>query len=154
MIVVIVSDSHGKAERMDEILKRYPKADYYIHCGDFLLNQKDYPQFQIVRGNNDEINSFPEQLVLETGKYRLLILHGHQYPSAKRDRQLIKLAKSLNVDVVCFGHTHVPRKEYLDSVLLLNPGALWRCNSRNGPSYAVLEVGDHLCAKICYFNES
>lgn len=154
MVVVVVSDSHGRTSYLDEILDRYPTADYFIHCGDFLLNQKDYPQFRVVLGNNDELNSFPEHLVLDLGKHKLLIIHGHQYPSSKRDQQLVKRAKALNADIVCFGHTHVPRKEYLDGVLLINPGALWRCVGKKGPSYAVLEIGTDIYAKIHYFNPS
>ena len=152
MVVVVVSDSHGRTAYLDEILKRYSTADYFIHCGDFLLNQKDYPQFRVGLGNNDEANSYPEQLILDIGKHRLLVVHGHQYPSAKRDQQLVKRAKACNADVVCFGHTHVPRKEYLDEVLLINPGALWRCIGKKGPSYAVLNIDDEVHAKIHYFN--
>ncbi len=152
MVVVVVSDSHGRTAYLDEVLQRYPTADYFIHCGDFLLNQKDYPQFRIVLGNNDEANSFPEQLILDVGKHRLLVMHGHQYPSAKRAQQLVKRAKACNADIVCFGHTHVPSEEYLDGVLLMNPGALWRCIGKKGPSYAVLEIGNDIRAEICYFN--
>lgn len=153
MLIIVVSDSHGRTERLNEILERYPQADFYIHCGDVLIPKKEYPQFISVQGNNDPKGSYPEEFTLDIGQHRLLILHGHQFPSSKREQRMVKKAKSLGADIVCFGHTHKVQVTSIDSVWLVNPGALWRCKGNKGASYAVLTLEEEIHIEIHYFNE-
>ena len=44
------------------------------------------------------------------------------YPRADSD-QLLYLAKELNVDILVSGHSHQPKIEQKEGILLLNPGS-------------------------------
>ena len=50
------------------------------------------------------------------------IIHGEVYPRADSD-QLLYLAKELNVDILVSGHSHQPKIEQKEGILLLNPGS-------------------------------
>lgn len=60
MKVILVSDSHGKDDALEMILKQYPDADAYVHCGDIETYPECFPQFVTVRGNNDVFYEYPE----------------------------------------------------------------------------------------------
>ena len=53
---------------------------------------------------------------------RIGAIHGEVYPRADSD-QLLYLAKELDVDILVSGHSHQPKIEQKDGILLLNPGS-------------------------------
>ena len=50
------------------------------------------------------------------------MVHGEVYPRADT-QQLVYLAKELDVDILVSGHSHQPKIEKKDGVLLINPGS-------------------------------
>ena len=58
MRIVVVSDSHGYREPIDLLLKRYPDAVYYIHCGDSELPPVYLNNYNAVKGNNDKLEVY------------------------------------------------------------------------------------------------
>lgn len=142
MQIIVVSDSHGKNSRLDEILSSYPQADMYIHCGDIETPQGEYPMFQTVLGNNDYFYDYPERLTLHAQGHKILVLHGHQFPYMRRLERMAAQAKEEGYDIVCYGHTHVAHLEEIDGVLLVNPGSIWRARDGRGPSYAIISIDE------------
>ncbi|MDD6467522.1 MAG: metallophosphoesterase [Erysipelotrichaceae bacterium] len=140
MEIVVVSDSHGRIEVLNEILKAHPNADAYIHCGDLELPDTYFPQFIRVKGNNDYYANVPHEIVTQVNDLKVLITHSHQYTYIQRKQQLAKKAEHLGCKLVCYGHTHVFHDEVIDGIQLVNPGSCWINRDRSDPSYAVVTV--------------
>lgn len=142
MKIVVVSDSHGKDERLDEILQLEQDADCFIHCGDIESPEDAYPMYRTVKGNNDYFYEYPDQLILPFANHRILVMHGNQFPYTRRMERMAMYAQEQSCDIFCYGHTHVAAIEQTEGVLLLNPGSLWRSRDGRGPSYAILTITD------------
>ena len=84
MKVLIVSDTHGQDENLEETVLREAPFDYLIHCGDvegreiFIEALAECP-CTIVAGNNDFFTDLPydEEVTLEG--HKILVTHGHHY---------------------------------------------------------------------------
>lgn len=142
MKLIVVSDSHGKDEALENILKTHPNADAYIHCGDIEADASLFPQFITVQGNNDVFYDYPDYQILAITGHRIYITHSHQFMFSKRMHQLAARAKEFDCDIVCYGHTHIAANEVCDGVRLINPGSVWRSRDGRGPSYAIVDI-DH-----------
>ncbi|MEF9968310.1 MAG: metallophosphoesterase [Longicatena sp.] len=142
MKVILVSDSHGKDEVLQDILNKYPNADAYIHCGDIETDASEFPQFVTVCGNNDIFFDYPNEKVLTLGKHRLFITHSHQFMFNNRVEQIAQKARSLDCDIACYGHTHVAHDESVLGVRVINPGSIWRSRDGRDPSYVILTLED------------
>jgi len=127
----VVSDSHGDCGHLEQALMKLEaggKIDALIHCGDGGHDAKyltgNILQTVIVRGNCDGWSSpFQEEMLLNIGKAKFLVTHGHRY-GVKRDLSILaEAAASKGAQVACFGHTHVPYCQWQNGVLLVNPGA-------------------------------
>ena len=51
---------------------------------------------------------------------------------------MARRAYELGCDIVCYGHTHVARKEIVDGILEVNPGSLAHSRDGRDVSYAIL----------------
>ncbi|WP_416325343.1 metallophosphoesterase family protein [[Eubacterium] hominis] len=151
MKVILVSDSHGKDDALEMILKQYPDADAYVHCGDIETYPECFPQFVTVRGNNDVFYEYPEEQVLHIGGHGIYVTHSHHFMYSKRLEQMALKAKSLDCDVVFYGHTHIAADDTIDGVRIINPGSIWRSRDGRGPSYAVIDMDeDHIQVEFIF----
>ncbi|MGB9791543.1 MAG: cyclophilin-like fold protein, partial [Thermacetogeniaceae bacterium] len=87
--------------------------------------------------------SVPNRVMESVEGWNVLFTHSPE-PHANdlpEDPDPRELAASQKVDVVAYGHTHIPALEERDHVLWVNPGHL-KAEDKKGhpPSYAVLEV--------------
>ena len=64
----------------------------------------------------------PIAKTIEAEGLKIGIAHGEVYPRADT-QQLVYIAKELDVDILVTGHSHQPKIEQTDGVLLLNPGS-------------------------------
>jgi hypothetical protein len=158
MKVLVVSDTHGRDENLEEVLIQESPFDLFVHCGDvegreiFLEAAVDCPAC-MVAGNNDFFSDLPREDVVVLGKHRVFVTHGHTYGVSWEMDELLEAAKSRKCDVVLFGHTHYPMIRKFDDVLAINPGSLtYPRQSGRRPSYAVLTVDstDTIHAEIVY----
>ena len=146
MKVLIVSDTHGKDEKLEEAVMRETPFDYLIHCGDvegreFFIEALAECPCTIVSGNNDFFSDLRREEELELERYRILVTHGHYYGVSMDVYGLVDEARSRNVQIVMFGHTHKPMAEVRDGILVINPGSLsYPRQEGRKPSYAVMEL--------------
>jgi len=140
--IVVVSDNHGKIEVLEEIIRKHPHADCYIHCGDAELPEAYLEHFVMVSGNNDYFTSYPPLQVLTIAPLKILVIHGHQFISSKRKEKLVEKADSLGCNLVLYGHSHVYDYENRDGVALVNPGSLRYNRDGTPPSYALIHYQD------------
>ena len=128
MKVLIVSDTHGQDENLEETVLREAPFDYLIHCGDvegreiFIEALAECP-CTIVAGNNDFFTDLPydEEVTLED--------------------KLVENAQAKGCKIAMYGHTHMPLIENEDGILVINPGSLTYPRQRGRrPSYAVMQI--------------
>lgn len=139
MRIGIVSDTHGHvpytlaAIRMLESLE----VELVVHCGDIGSAEivglfAPWPT-HFVFGNVDDDRHALEAAIRAAGKTchgrfgrldvagtKIAVLHGD-------DTALLREAMTSGAwHLVCHGHTHIARKQWYGSTLVLNPGALYR----------------------------
>lgn len=146
MRVLIISDSHGKSLYLEKAILRVSPMDCIIHLGD-IEGDEDYLRdispcpVYMVAGNNDFFSREPKEDIIQLGKYRILLTHGHKYNIYGSAEGLKTIGKQRGVDIVMYGHTHVPNVDQTDDVWLINPGSisLPRQKGRR-PSYILMEL--------------
>ncbi|MFE6225332.1 metallophosphoesterase family protein [Streptomyces sp. NPDC057854] len=131
--LLLVSDTHVplRAIRLpDELLREVDRADVVIHAGDWVdtatldLLERRAPRLIGVYGNNDgaELRArLPEVARVELGGLRFGVVH-ETGPARGREARCAALYP--DVDVLVFGHSHIPwDSEAPGGLRLLNPGS-------------------------------
>lgn len=145
--VTVFSDSHGRAERIEEMMERVtacsqkPSAVLFLGDGLSDLDRADmlmgYP-LTAVRGNCDMFRAedVPVERVIMLGGYRILMFHGHTVGVKHGLVQALAAAVRENADILLFGHTHEPYAEtfsagrvymgvtFSKTLHVMNPGSL------------------------------
>ena len=122
MRIGIISDTHGLIR--PEAIAALHGVDHIVHAGDIGGSQvldalRSVAPLTFVCGNNDGDNGY-EIKRLELGGLRILLTHILPRPSELRPaiRDLLS-----SVDVVIFGHSHLPHNEVIDGVRFFNPAS-------------------------------
>lgn len=142
MKILVFSDSHGAMGKMVEAMEHErPHHVFFLgdHYRDGIELSELYPDIpmDIVRGNCDW-GKGPDLRVVELEGVRFLLTHGHlQYVKSGLD-ELLQEAQNRQVQVACFGHTHLAKVVYRDGIYLMNPGSAGGCHAREG--YGVIEA--------------
>jgi putative phosphoesterase len=134
------------------LLNAIAEADMVIHLGDFntlevVSTLERLCTLYAVHGNVDEVEVqavLPLKRHLKVEGHSLVLLHGHTGgPTARA-----AAARVSDVDVVLFGHSHMPYNAFESGRLLFNPGSAM--DRRRAPtcSYGVLRVGEQIDARI------
>ncbi|MCP3741261.1 metallophosphoesterase [Rossellomorea sp. BNER] len=143
MKLLIVSDSHGSTEILQELATLYSDSvDAMIHCGDSELTA-DNPiiaDFLTVRGNCDIDARFPDILVKEITGVNIFVTHGHLFNVKMSLMNLNYKAKENEAQLVFFGHSHTLGAEMMEGTLFLNPGSILLPRGRREKTYALVEV--------------
>lgn len=148
MKILIVSDTHRKTEYLEMVLEREKPLDLLIHLGD-IEGDEDYIRviaecpIEAVAGNNDFFTDLPGECVIQIGKYKALLTHGHYYYVNTGIRHIKREAIARNIDIAMFGHTHRPFIEQDDEGIVLNPGSIsYPRQEGRRPSYIVMELDE------------
>ena len=144
MKLLVISDSHGRYERISELIATHKNIDALIFLGDGLSDldragvyEEPFAVFS-VKGNCDGISLFgravsPNESLLELDGYRFLIMHGHTRGVKHSMTNAVYAAIEADADVLLFGHTHEPVEKYIPAdseyslckpLYLFNPGSL------------------------------
>lgn len=118
--------------------------DLILHAGDVVtpdvidfLNAKS---FHGVAGNMDppilhEI--LPAKKVLEIAGYRVGLIHGWGPAEGLEDRILSVFS---DVDIIVYGHSHVPANHIREGILLFNPGTATGYSATGEHSIGILRL--------------
>jgi len=98
-----------------------------------------YCNLALVRGNNDYDYETQEADVFHFDEHSFFLCHGHRYALYNGYNALINAARLARAGTALFGHTHVPYKNTLNGITLINPGSIGNPRSRTGSTFAVIE---------------
>lgn len=150
MLLGVVSDTHSHVEFTQDAVRMFTslEVDVVVHCGD-IGSVSIIPLFpglptHFVLGNVDwNVEEFRKAIAragqtfhgrfgkLEVAGRRIALLHGD-------DEHLLRdTIQHEDVDVVCYGHTHMAEDHLENGKLVVNPGAVWRSRP---PSVAVVDL--------------
>ncbi len=133
MKIVVVADTHlpkrskGLPEQLKEELST---AEQIIHAGDWQTIEvyeefKKYGEVIGVSGNaDDEVirELLPTKRIVSCMGYKIGIVHGDGKGKTTEKRAL-ETFQDDEVDIIIFGHSHIPYIRYVNGVLLFNPGS-------------------------------
>ncbi|MBM7562320.1 metallophosphoesterase family protein [Fusibacter tunisiensis] len=146
MRIVVISDTHGKSERLMAYLEHYKDTiDEIWHLGDYHRDTEDFPDVPLfsVRGNGDLGVRLTDALILERCGHRVLLTHGHLYGVKNTLTRLYYKALEAEVDIVCFGHTHKPIHLESSGIHLFNPGSPTHPFPHTHASIGIIEFSDN-----------
>ncbi len=160
VIIGVMSDTHDNMEGIERAIEKLNAAgvDAIIHLGDFVspfslkkvAEASKARKIYAVFGNNDGdklllraianekgiiIEEQPLEVTLDGSRF--LLIHGIGNED-KTIKFATALAKSREYDAVLFGHTHHPFLDYINGVLLLNPGEVAGVFTR--PTIALISI--------------
>lgn len=132
MKIGVLADTHipASADRMPRrVLDELKTCDLIIHAGDIteayvLRELEKLAPVKAVKGNMDSVELrklLPEKITFEVAGKRIGVVHGLGAPEKVPDFAAQVFGNS--VDVIVFGHSHLPYNKTRDGVLLFNPGS-------------------------------
>jgi len=144
----VLSDTHLASVNND--FKRIVKSafrdvDMILHAGDMtsaeVLDYLSNWDIRAVRGNMDDFKLkalLPDKRIEEIEGVRIGIMHGRGGPEGIEE---LVLSEFEEVDLIVFGHSHVPLNSAKKGVRLFNPGSPRGGYSRPG-SVGIIEIGE------------
>ena len=148
MNILVMSDSHGRCDRIIEALKkRRNLTDCIFHLGDgvgdlrFCSSYTNGVPVISVKGNHEDytrtfLDNSEHEIMLDLDGYKLLLMHGHRLGVKGGYERAAEYAYERRADMLLFGHTHVPFEKYFppESVIgntlterpmyVFNPGSI------------------------------
>jgi len=123
----VIADTHGVFD--PAIRRHFRGVDHILHAGDIgdqsVIEQlKQIAPVTAVSGNVDgyEKSGFPPEIIVDLGGRRIAIRH-ILYKGGKLTKEGQAFLDRERPDICVFGHTHQPKREWLDHTLLFNPGS-------------------------------
>ncbi|GGG11416.1 metallophosphoesterase family protein [Paenibacillus abyssi] len=163
MRIGVLSDTH-----MPKMAKQLPRqlvhdfrnADLIIHAGDWCdLSVYDelvqLAPVEGVAGNNDGnaiVKRFGYVQVIQFAGKRIGVVHGHGGGRGTTEQRAMEAFKGQPLDVIIFGHSHIPVAREVKGKLLFNPGSPTDKRRQSQYSYGIIEIiGDTLTAQHVFF---
>jgi len=144
----VIADTHvGSIDDVPlSVRKALSHVDLIIHAGDFTRKEvldglSAIGQVKAVCGNMDSAElkaDLPEREEFEVNGRKIGLIHGWGSPKGIAERVKNEFS---GVDIIIFGHSHQPCNQYIQGVLMFNPG-----EARN--SFGSLTIGDRIKAHI------
>ncbi len=132
MLIGLISDTHipDRARVLPQkVIDAFSDVELILHAGDLtsprvIEELESLAPVMAVQGNMDRANgiNLPKAKIVEAEGLKIGVIHGEVYPRGDSD-QLLYLAKEFDVDILVSGHSHQPKIEQKEGILLLNPGS-------------------------------
>lgn len=150
--IVILSDTHipMRAKKLPQALvAECQNADFIIHAGDWqtldvYYELAAYAQTDGVTGNVDPweiLDRFGKKKILTFGDIKVGIIHGDGIRQTTEQRAFDAFADD-EVDIIVFGHSHIPVMREVQGVTLFNPGSPTDKRQQPQYSFGLLEIAD------------
>ena len=149
MRILVISDSHGKGQLVDRIIRSQNTAKHVFFLGDVVGDIEDFTYeytdrtFHIVSGNCDYSSFYPSSDRAKIGDTGIFYTHGHTFGVKGTTENLAKAARERNCKIALYGHTHVSHISYEDGVHIVNPGSVSKPRDGSRASYAVIDIEEN-----------
>lgn len=157
MKIFVISDTHGRTDKVEEVWKKLTDVDLVVHLGDYRRDAQRLERIletevMSVKGNMDGSYSSDDFQILETEFGKLLLVHGHMHNVKMSPLNLIYFAQEQGCKAALFGHTHRPCYEESHGIFLVNPGSLSQPRDGSEGSYAIIHTSKERfdCAIVYY----
>lgn len=162
MKIGVLSDTHipQRAKHLPQaLLKGLQDVDYMIHAGDWVSLSvyrilKKYGPVEGVAGNcdgEDIISKFGKKKILQLEGFRIGVMHGEGMKKTTEKRVWDAFAGD-KVDLVIFGHTHIPVCKRHKGVWMFNPGSPTDKRRQARYSFGIITLGDEIRAEHVFFD--
>ncbi|WP_077624474.1 metallophosphoesterase family protein [Sediminibacillus massiliensis] len=163
MLVVIIADTHmpRRAKKLPEKLKEDLRtADLILHAGDWqtldvLEELKSFAPVDGVAGNvdNEEItNKFGKKKIFDLDGTLVGLTHGDGKGKTTEKRAIEQFAGD-EIDILIYGHSHIPVKKEMDNFILFNPGSPTDKRRQDQYSYGLLKTGNNPTLEHVFFQD-
>ncbi len=161
MKLLVLSDTHGRSDRVKKLLETHGDADTVCFLGDGIrdISREDCRRqgqaLVCVQGNCDLFfggeKEYSSELLLNLGEYTVMMMHGHLHWVKSGLDRAIRHAAEKGANVLLYGHTHIAEERYLPEgstiggrvlerpMWIMNPGSLGESGSGN-PSYGLVQI--------------
>ena len=152
----VLSDTHipvAAREIPGKVLELLGGVDLIVHAGDILQltvleELRELAEVRAVHGNMDTHSvreKLPEMDTFEVQGFKIGIIHGSgpHYGIESRIRERFN-----QVDVIIYGHSHLPKSEIIDGVLFFNPGSPTDKIFAPYNSFGILTIDKEIKGKI------
>ena len=151
MLIGLISDTHCRwfTKIPNPVIKSFEKVDLIIHAGDigdlsYLAALAEIAPVEAVAGNNDTetvAEILDNHKIITVANKKIGITHGHLGKGATTPKRAYNTFADKQVDIIVFGHSHIPFAEVINNVLLINPGSVSRPRSKDRkPTVALLKI--------------
>ena len=145
MRIGVVGDIHGNLSGLERAIRAMGPLDRLLFTGDGyreLVRAKLSLTVPVigVEGNCDFSTEYPAEQLFELEKYKVLLTHGHRYGVKLGLTTIGMAALEKQVDLVVFGHTHLPLNTEWEGIKLFNPGTLCPERAYRGVTYGIIEI--------------
>jgi uncharacterized protein len=163
MRIIILSDTHipARGKKLPQkLIDACETADFIVHAGDWQTMDvyhelAAYAPTDGVCGNVDpwEIaDSFGHKKILALDNLKVGIVHGDG-SSKTTEQRAMDAFKDQAVDIIVFGHSHIPLMREQNGVTLFNPGSPTDKRAQPQFSFGILETGDSWKLKHVFFDK-
>lgn len=147
--ILLLTDTHAPRYQVPkEVWEAASTVDLILHAGDVMLGSliddlQALAPVVAVAGNNDPyevVNAWGTRAIIEAGAVRIGLVHGDRGRAASTVGRAAQAFAGLSVDVIVFGHSHMPYQKWHGSMLLVNPGSCTWPRRAPSPTFGMLEI--------------
>lgn len=161
--IVIVSDTHipNRSKKLPQkLIDECQDADFIIHAGDWqtldvFYELSAYAETDGVTGNVDPweiLDRFGKKKIFTFGELKVGVIHGDGIRKTTEQRAFDAFAEE-DVDIIVFGHSHMPMRRDVEEVTLFNPGSPTDKRHESQYSFGLLEIGENWELKHIFFDK-
>jgi putative phosphoesterase len=147
MKYLIISDTHGYKNYLEQVLNKSHDIENIIYLGDGIndiftakVNRPNLNLIAAVAGNCDVNKTLPTQEILNLNGKKVLVCHGDGYHVKMGLLPLRKRSMALGADIALYGHTHRRYYEYYSGLYMFNPGSVMPSGNPFS-CYGIMEIG-------------
>ncbi|WP_456275811.1 metallophosphoesterase family protein [Bacillus sp. AK128] len=153
MKIIVLSDTHlpKKAKELPaKLIDEIKTANHLLHLGDWqsvdvYLTLKGMIKIDGVAGNVDDVDIVTllgYQKIVSFNGINIGLVHGHLGKGKNTEERAYNTFSSNKVDLILFGHSHIPIYKIVNGVTLFNPGS--PTDKRRHPlySFGVIHIAD------------
>lgn len=152
MKIGILSDTHIRKGRTLPLFvwEALADVDMILHAGD-VVTESVLTELALiapvvaVKGNCDWwVSDLPDKAIAQCGSIKVGLTHGFLGKGKSTSERAYNTFAHDSVDMIVFGHSHVPFKSIYNGILLFNPGSPTERRGQPNYSMGILTVNDDL----------